>query len=146
MIKVELTTVINRPVEEVFTFLSDMENNLKWRSSQIEVKKTSIGPIGVGTTYHMVNNVLGSQLETEAEIIEYEPNRQFTSIDKSGKFPLIAQRTFEPVEGGTRVRLVLEAEPSGVFKLAEPLLASAAKRRTEADIATLKDLMEAHAL
>lgn len=99
MIKVEASIVINRPIEEVFGFLSDMENNLKWRSSQIEIKKTSEGPIGVGTTYRMVNNVLGRRLETEAEVIEYEPNRKFTSKDKSGNFPLVAQRIFEPVEG-----------------------------------------------
>jgi len=146
MIKVELSVVIKRPVEEVFAFLSDLENNLKWRSSQIEVQKTSTGPIGVGTTYRMVNNVLGHRLETEAEVTEYEPNRKFTSIDKSGNFPLVAQRFFEPVKGGTRVRLVLKAEPGGFVKLAEPLVASMGKRRFETDVANLKDLMEARAL
>jgi uncharacterized membrane protein len=146
MIKVEASIVINRPIEEVFAFLSDMENNLKWRSSQIEVKKTSEGPIGVGTTYRMVNNVLGRRIETEAEVIEYKPNRKFTSKDNSGNFPLVAQRIFEPVEGGTQVRGVLEAEPVGFFKLAGPLLESMAKRRVQADLANLKGMMEAHAL
>ncbi len=146
MIRFEVSIVINRPLEEVFAFLSNLENNSKWRSGQIEARKTSEGPIGVGTTYRMVNNVLGQRLEGEAEVTEYEPNRKQASTSKSGYFPLAAQRIFERAVGGTRVRFVVEAEPGGIFKVAEPLLASMAKRRVETDAATLKDLMEARAL
>jgi uncharacterized membrane protein len=143
MINVEVSTVINQPVGEVFDFLSNMENNMKWRTSQQEVKKLSEGPIGVGTTYRMVNHVLGRQLETKAEVIEYEHNRKFMTSDKSGTLPVEAQRIFEAVEGGTRVTFILRADPSGVFKIAAPLFASMAKRSIESDVANLKDLMEA---
>jgi uncharacterized membrane protein len=146
MINVEVSIVINRPVAEVFDFLSNMENNMKWRTSQQEVTKLSEGPIGVGTTYRMVNHVLGRRLETEAEVIEYEPNRKYTTRDKSENLPLKAQRIFEAVEGGTRVTLILQADPSGVFKIAAPLFATMAKRSIESDITNLKDLMEAGAL
>jgi uncharacterized membrane protein len=146
MINVEVSTVINRPVSEVFDFLSNMENNMKWRTSQQEVTKLSEGPIGVGTTYRMVNHILGRQLETEAEVIEYEPNRKYTTRDKSGNLPLEAQRIFEPVDGGTRVTLIFKADPSGVFKIAGALFAAMAKRSLESDVANLKDLMEAGAL
>ena len=146
MMKFEVSIVINRPIEEVFAFLSDLEDNSKWRPGQIEARKTSEGPIGVGTTYRMVNNVLGRRIEGEAEVTEYEPNRKYAVKSKSGYFPFEARRIFEPVEGGTRVRFAMEAEPGGVFKLAEPLVASMAKRRVEADAAILKDLMEARAL
>ena len=146
MINVEVSTVINRPVDEVFAFLSDLENNLRWRASQIEARKTSEGPIGVGTTYRMVNNVLGRRIEGEGVVTEYEPSRSFTSVSRSGYLPLEAQRIFEPVEGGTRVTFVLRAEPAGFFKIAEPLVAAMARRRIESEAANLKDLMEAGAL
>jgi uncharacterized membrane protein len=146
MVRIETSMVINRPVEEVFAFLSNMENNMKWRTSQQEVKKLSEGPIGLGTTYRMVNHVLGRQLETEAEVIEFEPNRKYTSRDKSGTLPLKAQRIFEAVEGGTRVTFRLQADPGGVFKIAAPLFATLAKRGIESDAAKLKDLLEAGAL
>ncbi len=146
MVKIEISIVINRPLEDVFAFLSDLENNLKWRSGSIEARKTSEYPLGVGTMYRMVDNVLGRRIEGEAEIIECEPNRKYTSRSKSGYLPLVAQRIFEPAERGTRVRFVAEAEPGGFFKLAEPLVASIGKRRHETDAANLKDLMEAHAL
>ena len=146
MISVKVSIVINRPIGEVFDFLSNMENNMKWRTSQQEVQKLSEGPIGVGTTYRMVNRFLGRRLETEAEVIEYEPDRKYTTRDKSETLPLKAQRIFEAVEGGTLVTFIINVDPSGIVKIAAPLVAARAKRSLESDAANLKDLMEAGAL
>jgi carbon monoxide dehydrogenase subunit G len=137
--------MVDRPVEQVFAFLGDLENNMKWRPGQIEAKKISVGPIGVGTTYRMVNSVLGRRLEGEAEVTEYEPNRKFTSIGKSGFMPITAQRIFEPVEESTRVTFIAMAEPRGFLELAEPLLARRARARLRADAANAKRLLEADA-
>jgi uncharacterized membrane protein len=145
MLKVESTTVISRPVEEVFALLSNLENYPKWSSAFLEVQKTSEGPIGVGTTWRAVQKAFGQRLESEVEVTEYEPNRMWTQKGRS-PFPVQVQATFEGVDGGTRVNLRLEGEPGGFFRLAEPLLASMAKRNIEGDLANLKDLMEAHAL
>ncbi len=144
MAKVEIGIVINRPVEEVFAFLSNPENNPKWNSVSSEVKITSAGPIGVGTTYRAVIKALGRRIEGENEFTEYEPNRKFTFKSKSGPVPLESRWTFERVEGGTRVTETGVAELGGFFKLAEPLLVRMIKRQSEADLANLKDLMEAH--
>jgi len=147
MLKIEATTVIKRPVEEVFAVLSNLENNLKWDSVALEVKKTSEGPIDVGTTWRIVQKALGKRIEIEAEFTEYEPNRKTTLRGKSGPFQVEVRRTYEPVDGSTQVNFVLEAQQlGGFFKLAEPLLMSMMKRGIENDLATIKDLMEAHAL
>jgi uncharacterized protein YndB with AHSA1/START domain len=145
MLKIESTTVIARSVEEVFAVLSNAENNPKWSSAFLEVNKTSEGSIGVGTTWRGVGKFLGKQIEVELEETEYEPNRK--SAQKSTMpFPVHQQMTFERVDGGTRVNVRFEADPGGFFKLAEPLLASMAKRNIEGELANLKDLMDAHAL
>lgn len=146
MFKVEIGTVIHRPVEEVFAVLSNLENNPKWDSVALEAKKTSEGPIGVGTTWRIVQKALGQRLEIEAEFTEYEPNQKTTLKSKSGPFPVAVRRTYETVEGGTRVSHIFEIKPGGFFKVAEPLLMSMVKRGIETDLATMKDLMEAHAL
>ncbi len=145
MLKIESSIVINRSVDEVFAILSNIENNPKWGSGFLEAKKTSQGPIGVGTTWRVVQKALGQRIETEAKVTEYEPNRKCTQKGKS-PFPVKVKMTFESVEGGTRVNLRLEGEPGGFFKLAQPLVANMAKRNIEGDLANLKDLMEAHAL
>jgi len=146
MAKLEISTVINRPVEEVFAVASNPEDYLKWSPGLVEVKKTSEGPVGVGTTWRLVRQALGQRLEGDLELTEYEPNRKFTLDSKSRPFPGEARWTFDAVEGGTRVSVVLQAEPGGFFKLAEPLLRSFTKRTMETELANLKELMEAHAL
>ena len=146
MAKLEISTVINRPVEEVFAVVSNFENGPKWNSGSIEVKKTSAGHIGRGTTWRSVANVMGQRVESESEFIEYEPNRKITTKGKQGPMQTRAQMTFESVAGGTRVSAILEGEPGGFFKLAEPLLVNLGKRQFEAAFANLKDLMEGHAL
>jgi uncharacterized membrane protein len=45
---------IDRPVEEVFAFLSDFESIPKWNYYVLEVRQLSEIPIGVGTTYHQI--------------------------------------------------------------------------------------------
>ena len=146
MATIEITTVINRSVEDVFAFASNPENIPQWSSSGSEVKITSAGPIGVGTTYRSVVTFLGRQIEGEVEFTEYEPNRSFAEQSKSGPFPVENRTTCERVDGGTRVNFTTVAEPGGFFKLAEPLLVGMIKRQFEADFANVKDLLEAHAL
>jgi uncharacterized protein YndB with AHSA1/START domain len=141
-----VSTVINRPVEEVFAFMSSPENYPKWVSGSSDVTITSAGPIGVGTTYRTVLTFLGRRMEGEVEVTEYEPNHSYAEKSKSGPVPVKSWVTFERVEGGTRVTDTHVAEPGGFFKLAEPLLVRMIKRQFEADYANLKDLMEAHAL
>jgi uncharacterized protein YndB with AHSA1/START domain len=146
MATLETSIVINRPIEEVFAFVSNPENYPKWFSASREVQITSDGPTGVGTTFRTVVTFLGRRIEGEIEFTAYEPNRSYAEKVKSGPFPVENRVTFERVEGGTRVTTSQVAEPGGFFKLAEPLLMRMIKRQFEADGANLKDLMESHAV
>ena len=46
----EIVTVINRPVEEVLTALQDLDKAPQWNPGLTEVRQTSNGPLGVGST------------------------------------------------------------------------------------------------
>ena len=144
--KIETSFVINRPLEEVFAFTANLENQLKWQARLIEAKKTSEGPIGVGTIWRTVAKLFGQRIEAEMEVTEYEPNWTYAGQSTSGPFPIKVRQTYERVEEGTRINVTSEFEPGGFFKLAEPLLVSMLKRQGAADLANLKELMEAGAL
>ena len=142
----ELTIVINRPIEEAFGFLSNLENDVKWRSEWVETRKTSEGPIGVGSTFCLTGEFLGRRIPTNYAVIAYEPNRSAAWKTVSGPLPLTFRRTFEHVEGGTRFAIKYAAELHGFFKLVMPLLAGSVKRQHEGDLRKVKELMEARAL
>ena len=145
MVKVKTSVVINRPIEEVFKFSDDPNNDAQWQTGLIESKQTSEGPMGVGTTFLNVSQFLGRRLESTFEITEYEPNRRVGFKSTSGPVPLTATTTYEEVEEGTKVTLEAEGDVSGVFKLAEPIVARTAQRQFEGNFLTLKDVLEAGA-
>ena len=145
MIKIEHSIVINRPVEEVFAVVSNHENYPTWDPGVLEVKKTSSGPIGLGTTWRSVSKRLGTRRETESEIVEYEPNRKITRQHTQG-MPVKAQFICESITDGTRVTSILEAEPDGLYKLVVPVLLPLMKRQSGDILANSKEQMEAHAL
>ncbi len=142
MVKIEVSVVINRPVEDVFAFVSNPKNDSQWQSNTTETKITSQGPIGVGTTYRDVTQFLGRRIESIYEFTEYEANRKLSLKSTSGPIPLEATITCEPVEDGTKVNFSARAEPGGFFKLAEPLVARMAQRTWATNYANLKDLLE----
>jgi len=145
MAEIEVSTVINRPIEEVFAFAANIENNPQWQSSVSEARITSEGPIGVGTTYRYVAQLLGRQMDTVGEYTAYEPNRKYSFKSTSGPFPIEGGLTCEAAEGGTKVALAVEADIGGFFKIAEPLVVRMIRRQMEADMGNLKDLLEAQA-
>jgi uncharacterized membrane protein len=142
----ELSIVINRPIEEAFGFLSNLENDIKWRSEWVETRNTSGGGLGVGATFCLTGEFLGRRVPTIYEVIEYEPNRSAAWKTVSGPLPLTFRRTFERVEGGTRFTIRYDAEVRGFFKLVMSFLAGTVKRQHEGDLRKVKVLMETRAL
>ena len=141
--RVEESVQINRPVEEVFSYVTTVESQPQWATRPIEVRKDTPGPPKEGGAFTAVAKVLGRRFETPYRITSIEPNRQFSYHATGG--PLPDQRwthTFEEVSGGTRYTMVLEGEPGGFFRPAEPLIQRAAKRQFRADLGTLKDMLE----
>jgi hypothetical protein len=63
MRRFESSFVINRPLEEVFAFLANLENDAKWRREWVEAKNTSEGPLGVGATSCLVGEFRGRRIE-----------------------------------------------------------------------------------
>jgi uncharacterized membrane protein len=145
MAKVEVSVVINRPIEEVFAFAANIENNAQWQSGVLEARVTSEGSIGVGTTYRYVTQLLGRRIEADGEVTGYEPNRKYSFKSTSGPFPIEGGLTCEAAEGGAKVTLAVEADIGGFFKMAEPLVVRTIKRQFEADVGNLKDILEAAA-
>lgn len=138
---VELSVVINRPLEACFAYLTDLANDLEWRREWIETEKTTDGPHGVGARYRLTGALLGRRIATEYETIVYEPNRLAAWKAVSGPLPLSFSRAFEAVEGGTRVTMRYEGD-RGLLRLAGPLVAGIGRRQLEGDYPKLKQVLE----
>jgi hypothetical protein len=107
MVSNEHEVFINCTPEQLFPFVADFHKWGRWHRSADEIGKTSPGPVGVGTTWRISGPVQGQRLSITLEVTGYEMNRQFAFKTTSG--PIEAEDNFalEPVEGGTRLKLVM---------------------------------------
>jgi uncharacterized membrane protein len=143
MIKAGTSVIINRPVAEVFAFVSNPENSLQWASGVVEIKITDRGSEGVGATARTLRQFPGRQVEFDWEVTAYEPNSHLVVKSTSGPMSTMARYDFVSMdEEKTRVSFTLQGEMAGFMKLAEPLVSRQAQKELEADFLRLKVLLE----
>jgi uncharacterized protein YndB with AHSA1/START domain len=142
----EIVVVIDRPVEDVFAALVDVDRAPDWNPGVTEVRRTSDGPIEVGTTIVYVGKFLGRDYESPSKCTEYVAGKQFTSKSASGPFDLEIANYLESVGEGTKLTTVYRGESKGFFRLAEPVVVRLAKKQFETATENLKALLEANAL
>lgn len=142
----EMSVVIDRPVDEVFAVLADLDNDPTWRREWVDATKTSEGPPGVGARVRLGGQLLRWRIEAEYEITEYEPNRMAAWKTVRGPLPLTFWRKVEAAEGGTRVTIGYDANLRGPGRLAMSLVKPMGRRALAGDFPTLKELMETRAL
>src|SRR5690349_6328051 len=100
MIDVQVSTVINRPVADVFAFVTNFENLPQWEMDFKSVRRLSATPSGVGTTYECVLKLPGQTATSIFEITEYVPN-QWIAFEGGAAGPARPRGSyvFEPVAG-----------------------------------------------
>jgi uncharacterized membrane protein len=138
------SVVIDLAAEDIFAYVSDLENQADWSSAVIMVRNISPGALHVGTRVRSTIRFLGRWLDMTFEVVECEPGRSLTIKSIAGIAPCHFCYQFEPVEdGGTTVSQEAMIQLSGMLGLDEPVIARVVQRQMEHDLLTLKDLLEA---
>ncbi len=138
MLEFENTIRIDRPVAEVFAFLSDFENIPKWNYNVLEVRQVSDGPTGIGTMYHQVRK----SDQQDFSITELDDNRQVAVKTVPQSTPDLEMRfTLYPEEGTTRVRDEWKLDMR-LPALLESLAAQRIKSAVAGNLMKLKELLE----
>jgi len=134
----ENTIRTERPVDEVFAFVSDFENIPKWNYYVLEVRQLSENPIGVGTTYHRIRKTD----EQDFRIIEFEPNHTVAVKTLPHSSPDLEMSFTLYEEGGTtRIRDEWKLD-TGSPTILERLVRRRVKSAVAENLAKLKELLE----
>lgn len=142
MIQIDKQTVINRPPQEVFEFVSDPTNSMKYQSGTLSSEWTSDGPVGVGSTWKAVVKFMGREIEAELEITDWQPPTQNSYKAISGPVPFEMTVKAESQGEGTLLTQTGKVEFGGFFKLAEGMASKQLEKQMEADMHSLKVLLE----
>jgi len=141
MIQHEVTIHLNRPVEQVFSFLMDTGKLSTWQSNLIKMEQLTEGPLRAGSRFREVRRLGRRETEIQGEITAFEPNKRFETKTLT-KPQVTVSYSFEAEAGGTLLKHKFVMLTSGLMRLLEPLIASSIKKESELDFETLKRVLE----
>jgi uncharacterized protein YndB with AHSA1/START domain len=133
---------IERPIKEVFLFISNMENGPRWGRTAA-TSKDSDGPVSVGTVFLEEADEDGRHVRKVTEVTEFDPPTRFsyTSRYENGVSEQAAI-TFETVDGGTLVTPAAEVEIPGVPQEQESAFSEEMETAVGVLLRSLKEVIE----
>ena len=145
VVRFERTVAINQPASRVFAFVSDLENDPVW-SGASGMRRTSTGPIGVGTTFEQRARFLGRNTVLVFTVTAFDPGRKLAVTATAGPLSLFGERAVNPVgESASDVTFVGGGRATGPWRLAEPLLALLGAQGQRRMLSRLKRTLESPA-
>jgi uncharacterized protein YndB with AHSA1/START domain len=141
----DATTVIDRPIEEVFAFLADGTNDPKFSPRVLEIAKTTDGSTGVGTVYASTVKDAGVKTKREFRITEFESPTRIRWTEQSKNLITVPEGGYDlATEGsGTRVTLFNTFEGHGLGKLIAPMALRGARKGADDFGKAIKAAVEA---
>jgi uncharacterized protein YndB with AHSA1/START domain len=128
------SVTINRPVDEVFAFLTNPENELQWRSSVKEIGAE--GPVGVGTRiHHVVKGPGGIGIPADIEVTAYEPTTRYAFRGVAGPVRPVGEFLFTAHDQQTTVSFSLEVALTGIKKT---LMSGQVQRSMDGEVTALE--------
>jgi uncharacterized membrane protein len=143
-VRFDLEVVVDRPVQDVFTYVADVRNLPDWQESALEAHWEEDAPVARGSRMRERRSFLGRTAENQLEVTAYEPDRRFDLKALSGPVRFEVAHTFEPTDGATRLRVVVVGETGGMLRFTGPIVARQIERQFRADLERLKETLESN--
>ncbi|MBV9124867.1 MAG: SRPBCC family protein [Planctomycetes bacterium] len=142
MISTQSSVLIEKSLDEVFSFVACLDNIPRWVRGSTP-RKLSEEPFGEGTLFEEASGLLGTFV---VKVTHYRVNQGFQTHNLSGPLAIKTQGKldFEAVPEGTRFRLLHRFTFPWWLRFLEPFLARKAQRESDEALRTLKKVLENH--
>jgi hypothetical protein len=138
------TVRIDRPAAEAWAMLIDFPNVPAWEDGVLEVRQTSPGQPGVGTTF-IARRVFGwRETFIDCRITAWEADRLVT-MELIGGMVRRASVTYvvEPIDDtACRIRYTTDGEMRSLLAWTTPLIPTVGRRLIRSNLATLERLLK----
>jgi uncharacterized protein YndB with AHSA1/START domain len=142
--RIEKTTEIARPPEEVWAFIADARNDPQWCHKVESVEQISGEGPGLGAKYRALHRPRPRKPPSELiiEVLEYDQPRRlrWREEDEDGIFNVVYQ--LESTESGTRLSQIDDIDWN-ISKLALPIARLMVSRDMAKQLAALKQTLAA---
>ncbi|PTR29001.1 polyketide cyclase/dehydrase/lipid transport protein [Rhodococcus sp. OK519] len=143
-LRTEETIVINRPVAEVFEYLTNPENGTEWASNIVEYKTVSGSRDEVGAVFALTARVAGAHIHATEAIVDYEANKRIGLESRESKIGYTRELDFDSDgDGATKVTFRQDGEEgSGLFKFADAIAQKLYARDVRGNLENAKEILE----
>ncbi len=142
MVAITGSTLIHRPVEEVFDFVADERNEPTYNPRMVRAEKTTPGSVGTGTRWVATMRTRGRHLHMATEVTAFDRPFRLGSTSAMAFGTVRGEVSFEPAPGGTLALWSWDLTPARPLTRLAPLLARVGQRQEETTWATLKEHLE----
>ena len=163
MQRFQAQAVINRPIDTVFAYITDIERLKQsmavFRAEEYAldlggsgvshttlippVRQEKEGPLQVGTTFRQSNGSLDHPLEATMEVIEFEPPDRLALKTMSKLETKYTRYVLESLPEGTRLTQTIETKSENVFANLFNLFSyNMAQQQLNQDLTDLKQQLE----
>jgi uncharacterized protein YndB with AHSA1/START domain len=141
MANVISTTTINKPVDQVYSFVVNPANHKLWQAGILEAKVTPEGPVAVGSVYHYTTEVMGRRMETLLQVSALEPNKTWAVKTAGVPRPVETVYSFEDTGGATKLTIAMELS-GGYPAAAEGMIKQQMAKSLGDQCAMIKQMVE----
>jgi carbon monoxide dehydrogenase subunit G len=144
MAKIEVSTMVDRPAETVWKFVTDYSNFPKIDPDILEFKQTSVGPYAVGTTFEANRKKEG---KVSFRTMEYDPGRKL-SLEVTSPRMMEGSKEIviiEDVGGKTKLTHVWDLRLGGYYRLMGPFVARSLRKVAGTQVSSIKRILETEA-
>jgi hypothetical protein len=141
-VDVAVEAIIPFPREVVTSYAGDPSNAPEWYANIVSVRWRTPAPVAVGSQMDFEARFLGRRLTYTYEVVELVAGERLVMRTADGPFPMETTYTWDPVPGGTVMRLRNRGTPSGFAALATPALRRAMKAAMTKDLVRLTERLQ----
>ena len=142
MATVTFSSVIERPVEEIFDLVADVRRNPEWCPAFTGSEKLTDGPVGPDAVFRTSLRGLG---DLQIRVTRYERPRRIWFTTSAKVAEIRHNFVFMPAEGSTHVEQEIDVRPRGVLRMVAPVMALMLRRDIQSNTAALKAYLESGA-
>ena len=138
----EQEIVVKASPDKVFEYVSDLTKLTEWGTFSHDVKQTSQGPVGVGSTFDTSGKQFGNHTD-HVTVTEYEPGKKF-SVEVTGDAGYV-RNWFElsDLGGSTKLKKGQEfIKPAMSTRIFSPVVKRAAPKGLMKDLERIKARIE----
>jgi hypothetical protein len=136
MRRVDASRQLPADPQRVFDFVADLGNLPRWQTGIVSAELTSPPPVRIGSTAHVIRELMGQRLAVDLTVTAYDPGRRIGLSSAASGIGIEALLELEPAAAGSLARFSMEIRAQSVFmKPLEGAVAGAAS----SDLATSLD-------